>query len=187
MDVGQAVFGVPSNGPGDGIAWCAAAQKPSGWETNCLAPVSDAYMHMMSTTQGYYWLAKLKPIWAPTRLALDMAGEGDPASSDPAVALGPIDGVPALTASVKLARVRPKSKTDASLVYDIDVDLDAGEGEAPINRVSLSLPPEGQPVLVMGHMLLLQPGQDATHLLVSTMTATPSDPKDIELLSVRPK
>lgn len=183
MPVGQAVFGVPSYaGPGDGIAWCAAARKANGWETTCLEPESDSYMQMVQTDLGYFWSAKLRLPLAPNRFALSMAGEGDPASTDPVVAPGPIDEGPPMTATLKLAGAKPKSKTDPTLVYYIDVDLDWGEGAQRLNQVSYELPPEGKAIRVLGQVLLLKPGSDDTHMAVSEPATPPASVTEVELL-----
>ena len=183
MDLGQAVFGVPFAGaPGDGIAWCVASQKDDGWQASCLEPITDSYMAMTASDQGYYWAAKMKPPLAPNSASLGGGGEGDPASNDPTVALGPIDEPAPLTASLKLASVHPRSRNDPDLVYDLDVDLDWGEGPQRLHRVSFGLPPDGQAIRVMGQVLLLQPGGDDTHIAVSAPPTTPRPPLDVELL-----
>jgi hypothetical protein len=186
MEVGQPVFGVPADtAPGDGIAWCVATKTAAAWQTACLSPVSDAYMAMAQTSQGYYWLAKQKPALAPTRRSLGGGGEGDPENTDPAVALGPIDDGPPMTASLKLAAIRPRSKTDATLVYDVEVDLDWGEGPQPINRIPYTLSPDGQTIRVLGQVLLLQPGASPGEMSVTAPTTPVAAPSDVELLATR--
>jgi len=185
MPVGQPVFGVPSDdGLGDAIAWCAATKTATGYETACLNPVTDAYRSMTQTDQGYYWMAKLKPALAPSRQALAGGGEGDPASSDPAVALGPIDDGPPMTATVKLASIKPKSRSDSTPVYDVEVDLDWGEGPQRINHFAYFLPDDGQAIRVMGQTLVLRRGPTPTQMTVSTPASPNDDPTDLDLLAI---
>ena len=185
MPVGQPVFGVPSDaGPGDRIAWCAATKTATTYETACLNPVTDAYRSMMRTDQGYYWMAKLKPALAPTRRTLSGGGEGDPASSDPAVALGPIDEGPPMTATLKLASIKPAWRSDPTLAYDVEVDLDWGEGPQPINHFVYYLPDGGQAIRVLGQMLVLRRGPTPTEMTVSTPMGPTDDRKDLDLLAI---
>jgi hypothetical protein len=185
MPVGQPVFGVPSDdGLGDAIAWCAATKTATTYETACLNPVTDAYRSMTQTDQGYYWMAKLKPALAPTRRTLSGGGEGDPASSDPAVALGPIDDGPPMIATLKLASIKPASKSDSTLAYDVEVDLDWGEGPQPINHFAYFLSDEGQAIRVLGQTLVLRPGPTPTQMTVSTPARANDDPTDLDLLAI---
>jgi len=172
MPVGQPMFGIPDAGaPGDGITWCAPMLKAGVFQTYCLVPETDAYMAMMDQRPGYYWLGALKPAMSPSRASFDTA-PADPASSDPTVTMGPVN-LPPMTVSLQLTSIKPRAANDPTLVYDIDVLLDWGEGAQKTNSWAYELPPQGRTVAVLGTFIVLKPGASPTQMIVEAAPPPP--------------
>jgi hypothetical protein len=70
--------------------------------------------------------------------------------------------------------VTPKSKSDPTLVYHIDIRLDWGEGPQVVAQSLYELSPAGRTVWLVGQGMLLKPASDPTKLTVEALS--PSTP-----------
>ncbi len=156
VEVGQPMFGLPGKGWGaDGIVWCAPRIKAGVWETACFLPMGAFY----------YWIPHREPALLPDDRAINSLSQTGSVSSDPSVKRGPVD-LPPMTLSLILRDIQPRAKTDPTLVYDIDVDIDWGAGPQKINTWVYELPPEGRIVPVLGQFMVLKPGATAQQMTV---------------------
>jgi len=164
VEVGQPVFGLAGAGwGGDGIIWCAPRLKGGVFETACFLPVGD----------GYLWIPHREPALLPDQRAINSVSQTGSVSSAPSVKPGPVD-LPPMTVALMLRDIVPRSKTDPTPVYLIDVRLDWGEGAQKINTWAYVLPPVGRIINVLGAQMLLQPGSAPGQM---TVAAAPPPPR----------
>lgn len=160
LEPGEPMFAVPERGgSGDGLVWCASRVKDGGgYRAICLDPAP----------YGYSWTESVAPALAPTR-RIGGAG-GYPVNADPIVDPMPVT-LPPMTMTAKLVDIQPRSETDPTRIYTIEIAMEWGEGPQNVKRVSVDLPPSGRVFPVMNTLLRLSPSSNARQMTVEPVVA----------------
>jgi hypothetical protein len=92
----------------------------------------------------------------PTQVAINSVSQTGAVSSAPTVKQGPVN-LPTMTIKYVLTSVRPRSESDPTLVYDVDAQVDWGEGAKVFRHLTFTLSPGGDYVNLLGVILRLKP------------------------------
>jgi hypothetical protein len=160
VEVGQPVFGLTGKGwGGDGIVWCAPRLKDGVYDTACLLPEGDSY----------FWIPHREPALLPSPAAINSLSQTGGVSSAPSVKQEPVK-LPPMTIRFVLAQVRPRSASDPTLVYDVDAQVDWGEGGKSFRHLTFQLAPDGGYVNLLGVVLHLKPADNGGVEVVKSAT-----------------